>query len=404
MPSRPFPPDQARHPALADELAARPFPSAEEEIWRYSRIAELDLDAFLPIVAGQPSAPNRYRFGAEGRDPDSGQVATVEMVDGWPTRIDVAPGARVTVRVDDSAPESSPDDYFALANAAFAPAPLIVEVAPGATLAGPVVVRHLASATGGASFPRLVVRAGADSESVVVEEFAGDPGPAFVAPVTTVHAEQAARVGYLSVNRLGHAVWLIAEQTAVGERDSHTVLASVALGGDYARVRTDARLVGQGATGRQIAAYFGEAQQMHDFRTLQDHLAPKTTSDLLFKGAMQGHAKSVYTGLIHIGKDAKGSSAFQTNRNIKLSEGAWAESVPNLDIENNDVHCSHASAVGPVDEEQRFYLESRGIPSGVAERLIVIGFFDEVLAQLPAQAWRPGLRAEIIAKLDRRDA
>ena len=143
---------------------------------------------------------------------------------------------------------------------------------------------------------------------------------------------------------------------------------------------------------------------MHDFRTLQDHLAPKTTSDLLFKGAMQGHAKSVYTGLIHIGKDAKGSSAFQTNRNIKLSEGAWAESVPNLDIENNDVHCSHASAVGPVDEEQRFYLESRGIPSGVAERLIVIGFFDEVLAQLPAQAWRPGLRAEIIAKLDRRDA
>ena len=101
---------------------------------------------------------------------------------------------------------------------------------------------------------------------------------------------------------------------------------------------------------------------MHDFRTLQDHVAPKTNSDLLFKGAVQDHAKSVYTGLIRIREDAKGSVAFQTNRNLTLSEGAWAESVPNLDIETNDVKCSHASTVGPIDDEQRFYLESRGIP------------------------------------------
>src|SRR3954454_6391156 len=108
---------------------------------------------------------------------------------------------------------------------------------------------------------------------------------------------------------------------------------------------------------------------MHDIRTLQHHVAPMTTRNLLFKGPVEGGAASVYTGLIHIGKQASGVNAFQTNRNVKLSEGAWAHSDPNLEIENNDVRCSHASTVGPVDEDQAFYLESRGIVPAVAERL-----------------------------------
>ncbi|MDQ3294470.1 MAG: SufD family Fe-S cluster assembly protein, partial [Actinomycetota bacterium] len=110
---------------------------------------------------------------------------------------------------------------------------------------------------------------------------------------------------------------------------------------------------------------------------------------------------AVYTGLIHIAKEASGVNAFQTNRNIKLSEGAWAESVPNLKIENNDVHCSHASAVGPVDAEQRWYLESRGVPTAAAERLIVAGFFDEVLADLPVGFAEGPIRELVTAKLAR---
>jgi Fe-S cluster assembly protein SufD len=101
-----------------------------------------------------------------------------------------------------------------------------------------------------------------------------------------------------------------------------------------------------------------------------------------------------------VGKDARGTNAFQTNRNIKLSEEAWAESVPNLMIENNDVHCSHASAVGPIDEEQRFYLESRGIPTPVAERLIVAGFFAEVFDRLPVGDLRAELDSFVEAKLE----
>jgi Fe-S cluster assembly protein SufD len=357
--------------AALERFRALPLPSTEEEIWRYSRIAELDLDA----VSSSP-------------DPVS--------VTGW------VPGSS---RDQDlvAASFAEQPDLFAELNAAFADDPQVVEVAPGRTVADPIVLDHHITVDGGAVFPRLVLDVGEDAEVTVVERFTSDDVTALVVPMVTVQAHQSARVRYVAVNRLGPRVWLIAHQVARGGRDSSTLLATIALGGDYARVRTDARLVGQGAEGDQIAVYFGEAHQMHDFRTLQDHAAPKTRSNLLFKGAVQGHAQSVYTGLIKVRKDARGTDAFQTNRNLKLSEHAWAESVPNLEIETNDVRCSHASTVGPIDEEQRFYLESRGVPPGLAERLIVLGFFNEVFDRLPVPSLVPDLVAEVSAKLDRRD-
>ena len=137
-----------------------------------------------------------------------------------------------------------------------------------------------------------------------------------------------------------------------------------------------------------------------DYRTFQLHDAPDTTSNLLFKGAVDDDARSVYTGLIRVEREARGTNAFQTNRNLKLSDRAWAESVPNLEIETNDVRCSHASTVGPIDEDQRFYLESRGVPTEIAERLIVAGFFDEVLERLPVDSVADLVTAAIARRLD----
>jgi Fe-S cluster assembly protein SufD len=128
-------------------------------------------------------------------------------------------------------------------------------------------------------------------------------------------------------------------------------------------------------------------------------VAPSSTSDLLFKGAVQDRGRSVYSGLIRVRKEARGTNAFQTNRNLVLSEGAGAESVPNLEIETDDVRCSHASAVGPIEEEQRYYLESRGLPPAVVERLIVLGFLGEVLDQLPIPSLVAGLRAAVAGRL-----
>jgi Fe-S cluster assembly protein SufD len=164
-------------------------------------------------------------------------------------------------------------------------------------------------------------------------------------------------------------------------------------------MRTDSALVAPGASGRLLALYFAAGHQMHDFRTVQDHRAPKTQSELLYKGAVANTSRSVYSGLIRVAKGAHGANAFQTNRNLVLHEGAHADSVPNLEIEDNDVRCSHASAVGPISEDQRFYLESRGVPPDVADRLITLGFLDEILVQLPVPAAAGALRDLLAAKL-----
>ena len=352
--------------AAFERFAAAPLPTPEQEIWRYSRISELKLD--------------RYRHGT--------LATTVTGAD--------------SVLVDDATIGDAAElDLFAELNRAFM-APIHIRVPKGAVLEQPIVITHKLEAGDDqtACFPRLVIDAEPDSEVTVIELFVSDESAGgIIMPVLQVRAQQAARVKYLSVNELGCEVWQIANQQAVGDRDSTTLLSTVALGGDYARVRTHARLIGQGGSTRQVALYFADGHQTHDFRTTQEHIAPKTTSDLLFKGAVNDVANSVYTGLIKIGPEARGAQAFQTNRNLTLSDGARAESVPNLEIETNDVKCSHASTVGPIDEQQRFYLESRGIQPDIAERLVVLGFFDEVLAQLPVGSHASELRARISKKL-----
>jgi Fe-S cluster assembly protein SufD len=184
-----------------------------------------------------------------------------------------------------------------------------------------------------------------------------------------------------------------------GEQGSSLRSMTFAVGGSYARVRTDSVLLGPGAESQLLSAYFGSGSQMHDLRTVQHHAAPQCRSDLLFKGVLANQARSTYSGLIRVEKGAKGTNAFQTNRNLVLSEGAQAYSVPNLEIEDNDVRCSHASAVGPVDESQLFYLESRGVPTHAAERLVALGFVDDVLERFPVPGLLAWLRDALVAKL-----
>jgi Fe-S cluster assembly protein SufD len=225
-----------------------------------------------------------------------------------------------------------------------------------------------------------------------------------VVPVTEVEVGPGAQVRYLQVQLLGPEAWQIAFQASRVARDASLVAGAVALGGGYARVRTESALVGPGADGRLLALYFAAGSQMHDFRTVQRHQSPKTRSDLLYKGAVANCARSVYSGLIRVEKGAGGTNAMQTNRNLVLHEGAHADSVPNLEIEDNDVRCSHASAVGPIADDEHFYLESRGVPPDVADRLIALGFLDEVLEQLPVPAVADTLRLMLAAKLDAADA
>ncbi len=380
------------------------LPSTDEEVWRYSRIAELDLEAYHP-VARDTAAPTAIPDAIEAALATVAvRGATVVVVNGRVAHVDVqVPG--VDVAIDGSLlgeVMAEPTDVFAAANGGLAVDPVTIRIAAGATVEAPVVVANWSDEPDLATFPRLVVDAGADSEARVIEYHASARGvPSLTVPVTELAVGRAARLGYLNAQNLGMATWQVASQVSSVDADATFTSVAAAFGGDYARLRTDCRLVGRGATGRLRAVYFGEDDQMLDLRTFQDHAAPDTNSALLFKGAVGGHSRSVYTGLIRVRKNARGTNAFQTNRNIKLSDGAWAESVPNLEIENNDVRCSHASAVGPIDEDQRFYLESRGVPTAIAERLIVTGFFDEVLSTLPVTDAAAALRTLVAGKLDR---
>ncbi|HLY83392.1 MAG TPA: Fe-S cluster assembly protein SufD, partial [Acidimicrobiales bacterium] len=291
-------------------------------------------------------------------------------------------------------------DALTILNRAFTGAPLTVRVAAGAVIAQPVVIVHWLDADGVAVFPRTLVQVAEGAEVTVVEVVASGDVASLAVPVTELDIADAGHLRYLNLQTLGPRAWQIGLQASRVGRDATLASASIAFGGDYARVRTDSTLSGQGGSSRLLAVYFGEGDQTLDFRTLQAHAAPKTFSDLLFKGAVAGSAHSVYSGLIRVRKGAAGTNAFQTNRNLVLGAGAHADSVPNLEIEENDVHCSHASAVGPIDDEQRFYLESRGVPPEVADRLIVLGFLDDALCQAPVPALLPWLRASFAAKLD----
>jgi Fe-S cluster assembly protein SufD len=393
-----------RRTAAAEAFAGASLPSTDEEVWRYSRVAELDLDRFAP--AGTAAPPPQVEVLGELR-----WGARVRVVDGTVGSVELAPevaaaGVFAGRLVDHPEAESligavleSPTDVFAELNNAFAADPVAIVVPAGAQIQLPIVIEHLTTHPDVAVFPRVVVRAGANSACSVLDIHRSGPDAAFVAPVTELRTDRAARLGYCNIQQLGAATWQIASQVASADADSTMVVSTAALGGDYARVRTDCRLVGAGATGDLVSLYFGNGDQTLDFRTFQDHAAPNTTSNLLFKGVVDDHSRSVYTGLIRVRKNARGTNAFQTNRNLKLSDDAWAESVPNLEIENNDVRCSHASTVGPIDEDQRFYLESRGVPPSAAERLVVAGFFGEVIERIPVAAAVPMLRDAIDGKL-----
>jgi Fe-S cluster assembly protein SufD len=412
--------------AAAEAFTSSVLPSEKDEVWRYSRIDQLDLDRYHPAGTVPVAAPNdpgpspsdRVHSLIASLGPRSGLMVTLNGV-----LATVASSAgdqlltlgRVGEHVDVEellgSVATDPHD-FVLLNDAFAVDPLVVDVAPHALVDDPIVVVHVVSGNGGeAIFPRTVIRGGAASKAAVIEivvdvdaglladlpPTAGHtvgrepevPGPErLVVPVTEIRVADDAALAYVSVQSLGPRTWQLAHQASGIGAGATLQSFAVALGGSYARLRTDSALEGISGTSMLRAAFIGRDDQMLDFRTLQDHLAPRTTSDLLFMGAVADHSHSVYSGLIRVRRGAVRSDAMQTNHNLVLDEGAHADSVPNLDIEENDVKCSHGSTVGPVDEDQRYYLETRGVEPEVAERLIVAGFFEDIADQVPIAASR----------------
>jgi Fe-S cluster assembly protein SufD len=210
-----------------------------------------------------------------------------------------------------------------------------------------------------------------------------------------------AKLRYVSLQEWGAGVTHLNVQRAILDRDAELRSLAVTFGGSLSRAEAESILEGDGAYSEMLGVYFGDTDQHFDHRSIQDHVGSRTGSDLLYKGALKDHSRAIYSGNVIIRKGAHKCDAYQTNRNILLSEQAKADSIPNLEILSNDpVRCGHAASVGPVDEDVLFYLQTRGIAEREATRLVVTGFFQEVLDRVTLPEVRASLEAAIQAELE----
>lgn len=208
-----------------------------------------------------------------------------------------------------------------------------------------------------------------------------------------------ATLQYFNLQDWAHNVWDFSSQTALLSENTNLTWLAGMLGSAVTKAFLDSRIEGAGAEVRMLGFFFGDAQQHFDQHTFQNHIVGQGKSDLLYKGALKDNAYSAFRGLIRINPGAQRSDAYQQNRNLLLSGHAHADSIPELEIEANDVRCTHGATVGPLEEEAVFYLMARGIPRPEAERLITEGFFDELIAKIPLEVVQERLFSVIRQKI-----
>jgi Fe-S cluster assembly protein SufD len=383
-----------------------PMPSTRSEEWRYTDLSKhLDLESLAWPELNEceddfDACPDGLQEAMKADRPASGHVWEI---DGLVFHIDLAEelrekGVVLTSlrRAMDSHPEllerhlgveAVPPETgkFEALNGALWTDGILLHVPKGVRLDLPIRVTRWVSQSGVALFSRTLIVADPGSQVSLVDEVLSNElsRQTLVSDAVEVLAEEGAQVQYVSLQRLGYGAFYQSSQRTLAKRDSTLDTLNVSMGATTSRVDLNARLLGPGANSDMLGLYFGDDSQHFDHNTSQDHVAPNTSSDLLYKGALDRSSRSVFRGIIRVHPKAQKTDAYQTNRNLLLSDHARADSLPNLEIQADDVRCSHGATVGQLDAESRFYLMSRGLTREQAERLVVLGFLGEVLSRLP---------------------
>ncbi len=389
-----------------DVYERTPMPTIRLEEWRYTNLKKkLDLDSLQLSDAEAMSDdastwPERLRAAMDEDREASGHIV---IIDGHVVHADVDKQLAAQGVILESLQEAitnheelvrdhlatdavpAEEGKFAALNAALWSDGIFLYVPKGVQLELPVRVTCWLSEAGTAYFSRVLIVAEAQSQVSYVDEVLSDDfeSQTYTSTAVELIARDGARVQYVAVQRLGRGTFYQSIQRTLAQRDSKLDTLNVALGASVTRVDLNARLLGPGANSDMLGLYFGDDDQHFDFNTSQDHVAEHTSSDLLYKGALDGASRAAFRGIIRVLPGAQGTDAYQTNRNLLLSPESRADSLPNLEIEADDVKCSHGATVGQLDDEAKFYLMSRGLSLIQAERLVVLGFLGEVLAKLP---------------------
>jgi Fe-S cluster assembly protein SufD len=219
------------------------------------------------------------------------------------------------------------------------------------------------------------------------------------AGIVEIHVGEEASLRFVELQSWGEHVWNFSHERARVSRSGNLDWVFGAVGSQVTKNFSDLDLTGEGAVGRMSGFYFSENDQHFDHDTQQNHLAPHTTSDLLFKGALKDQSRSVWQGMIYVAPGAQKTDGYQANRNLVLSPKARADSIPGLEILADDVRCTHGATVGKIDADQVFYLRSRGMPYADAERLVVEGFFDPIMQRIPFEGVRRRFQDAILHKM-----
>jgi Fe-S cluster assembly protein SufD len=376
---------ERRRSALA-AFERLPAPSKTDEEWRRTDVSGLNVADFANL-----EHKNGFKLGALAALP-KGVILEPLRVAAEKHRSLVEPLLFTLARAD--------RDRFTALHAAFFTGGTFLYVPDGVVIDQPIVGQHMSHEGGSSVLPHTLIVAGRGARFHYLDEYISEEDePGYRSGSAEIFVGEGADVGYVALQKWGRNTWHFGDQRARLDRDSKLRLFNVTLGGRFSKTRVEASLQGQGANAELKAIYFGSGNQFFDFHTLQDHKVGNTRSDLLFKGALQDTARTVYAGLIRIEKGAARSDAYQANRNLVLSDHAKATSIPMLEIDNNDVRCTHGATVGPVDPQHLFYLRSRGIPETTAKRMIVQGFFGDVLERIPFEHARKLVETELEARL-----
>jgi len=381
---------------LLGRYQALPLPTTKDEHWRFTDLAGFDPDAWTANGAAEIAAPPSLL------DLD---VAGVAHVGEAGIEIDRAPdGIRFEPLPEDHELLYSLvgwDEKFAAHNAALWKHGLLVHVPRGVVVEKPLYVRIANAVDGGSLFWRLLLVAEPESRFAVIEEYASASPElsAYSNAAVEIVVRDGAKVEYVSLQNLSRRTWHFASHHARVERDAELDWVAGGFGSAKGKVRIQNDLAGPGATSRVTGAYFADGTQHLDYDTFQEHVAPNTTSDFAFKGALRDTARAVWRGMIRVEEGAQKTNAYQENRNLLLSKTAHADSIPGLEILANDVRCTHGATLGQVDREQLFYLMTRGLSRAEAERMIVLGFFQDVLDRVELEPVREALAAVLEARI-----